>query len=350
MKILITADPELPVPPAYYGGIERIIYMLICELMGRGHDITLIANRESKVPCRLLAYPAETSSEIFKNMPFVSSTVLKLRPDIVHSFSRIAYLLPVLPAKVPKVMTYQRTITPRSIVMAKMLSRGTLHFTAISFAMTKATAKYTDWHIVYNGVATDFYEYQPEVPPNAPLVFLGRMEFIKGPHIAIEVAKKTGRRLVLMGNVPEEEKHRSYFRQEIAPHIDGKEIVYLGPVDDFQKNEVLGRALALLMPILWDEPFGIVMAEALACGTPVIGYDRGAVPEVVQNGVNGFVCGNLEQMVLAVEAVRQIPRKSCREEAEKKFSQKTMADEYEKIYHMVCGKVCCGEGHSNVRK
>ena len=118
------------------------------------------------------------------------------------------------------------------------------------------------------------------------------MEEIKGPHIAIEVARLARRKLIIAGNVPEGEQHKRYFKQCIEPHLDGALVRYVGPVADGEKNDLLRHGAALLTPVLWDEPFGIVMAEALACGTPVVGFSRGSVLEVVQNGVNGFVCAS----------------------------------------------------------
>src|SRR5206468_12466033 len=127
---------------------------------------------------------------------------------------------------------------------------------------------------------------------------------IKGPHLAIEVARRTGRRLILAGNISQ--GHESFFEQQVKPFIDGDRVRYVGPVDDLEKNQLLGEAAALLMPILWDEPFGIVMAEALACGTPVIGFQRASVPEVVADGVSGFLVNDVAQMAAAIDRLPEI--------------------------------------------
>jgi glycosyltransferase involved in cell wall biosynthesis len=161
-------------------------------------------------------------------------------------------------------------------------------------------------------------------------VFLGRVEHIKGPHLAIEIAKRSGRALVIAGNVPPE--HRPWFEREVAPHVDGKRIRYIGPVDDVQKSELLGAASALLMPILWEEPFGIVMAEALACGTPVLGMARGAIPEVVEDGVTGFVERDLDGLVAAVARLPRISREACRDRARRLFSDTAVVEEYLAVY------------------
>ena len=334
-RIAITADPEVPVPPKLYGGIERMVNMLVCGLVERGHSVTLFAHPDSDVPCELQPYPGQNSrskSDLFENMWHVSSKILRGRYHLVHSFGRLAYLLPIIPLSIPKVMSYQRAITPRSVVWGKRLARGSLHFTGCSRCIIGPFAGNANWDVVFNGVPTNIYHFRDKVDENAPLVFLGRVEEIKGAHLAVEVALRSSHKLIIAGNVPEEAKHRALFEEKIAPHIDGERIQYVGPVSDSQKNELLRQAAALLMPVLWEEPFGIVMAEALACGTPVIGLKRGSVPEVVQNGMNGFVCETVEEMAAAVGRIKEIDRRACRQIMEEKFSDHAVVDAYEDLY------------------
>lgn len=260
----------------------------------------------------------------------IADVVGRERFDVVHSFGRIAYLLPLLPRSIPKLMTYQREVTPRSIAWGDRLSRGTLHFSAISQWMTANVRDLGHWHLVYNGVPTDAYTATEAVAPDAPLVFLGRIEHIKGTHLAIEVAKRTGRRLIIAGNIPAE--HQAYFDEQVRPHLAGRQISYVGPVDDRQKNDLLGSAAGFLMPILWEEPFGIVMAEAMACGTPVIGLRRGAVPEVVEHGVTGFVEDSVEGLVAAVGRLGSIDRRACRRRVERLFSERSTVEGYLDVY------------------
>jgi len=333
LRIAITADPEIPVPPKHYGGIERIIDMLVRGLTGRGHEVTLFANGSSEVPCRLLPYPGNQSGSVWRNMWFTSSQILKWRPDVVHSFGRLAYLFPVLPLKIPKIMSYQRVITERSVAWAERLARGTLQFTGCSGHLIRAYAQRRNWHVVYNAVPANTYRMTSAVEPDAPLVFLGRIEEIKGPHLAIEVARLSGRRLILAGNI--QEGHEEFFNSRVKPLIDGDRVRYVGPVNDEQKNALLGGAAAFLMPILWDEPFGIVMAEALACGTPVIGLKRGSVPEVVRQGINGFVCESVEDMAAAVAKLPLIDRRACRLLMEECFSDTYLVNAFERIYWKV---------------
>ncbi len=148
--------------------------------------------------------------------------------------------------------------------------------------------------------------------------------------MAIEVARRAGARIVLAGNVPKD--HRGWFESNVAPHVDGEMVRYLGPVDDAQKSALLGSARALLMPILWEEPFGIVMVEAMACGTPVIGFRRGAVPEVVEHGVTGFIVGDVDAMTMAIGCVDRIDRRAVRARAERVFSEDAVVGGYLDVY------------------
>ena len=334
MNVAIIAGPSLPVPPRLYGGIERIIHMLVCGLAERGHDVTLFAHEDSEAPCRLVPYdgtdPRAVSNTI-RNALSVSRLAID-RPDVLHSFGRLAYLTPLLPMRIPKIMSYQREPTLGRVQMAMRLSReGTLAFTGCSDHIAEQIRPYGPAYTVYNGVPLDTYTFQPEVGENAPLVFLGRIAPIKGTHTAVEVARRSGRPLVIAGNVPDDQQ--DFFQDQIEPHLDGGRIQYVGPVDDEQKNELLGRAVAFLMPIEWEEPFGIVMAEAMACGTPVIGTRRGSVPEVVEHKTTGFVCDSVEAMVNAVSRVDTINRADCRSRCEQMFSQTAVVDGYVDLYN-----------------
>ncbi len=333
LKILLTADPELPVPPTLYGGIERVIHLLADGLVDRGHDVTLVAHRDSLTRAKLVPYGNadwRSMSGTLAHTALVTATICRGGFDIVHSHSRIAYLTPVLPMAVPKLMSYQRQVTPRSINWARKLAGASIEFSAVSHAMISDVESLAPWHVVYNGVPLETYNFCEAVASNAPLVFLGRIEPIKGAHIAIEVARRARVPLVIAGNIPDE--HRGYFDAQVAPHLDGEHITYIGPVDDQRKNEMLGSARAFLMPILWEEPFGIVMAEALACGTPVIGFRRGSVPEVVADGVTGFVCNNEDEMVRAVERSSDLDRRRCRAAAEARFSEQNVVDGFLGVY------------------
>ncbi|MFC1680385.1 glycosyltransferase family 4 protein [Pseudomonadota bacterium] len=331
MNIAITVDPEIPVPPRFYGGIERIVYLLASGLVERGHSVTLFANGASNVPCRLIPWTGRNSQSLFdcvKNMHLASSSAMREKYDVVHCFSRLAYVWPLLVAGMRIIMTYQRPITKKSIVLGNMLSRNNIRYTAVGKHLT--TNLPGNWKVIPNGVDTHQFRYNPSVLNDAPLAFLGRIEHIKGVHLAIQVAKRSRRRLIIMGNL--EDEHSEFFDTQIKPHLGGRDIVFIGAVDDAAKSDLLGSSAALLMPILWDEPFGIVMVESLACGTPVIGLNRASVPEVIEDGVTGFVCDNVEQMVLAVGKLNSLDRANSRSVAENRFSKPAIVSQYEDLY------------------
>lgn len=334
MRILLTVDPEIPVPPTHYGGIERIVDMLIHGLIEKGVQVTLIANPNSNVSCELIPWRGSSSRGTVNN---IQNTYLLTKSyfrkyDLIHSFSRLLYLTPILPFSIPKIMSYQREPSLYQIKKSILISKkGSLFFTGCSDYITNKIKTVAPATTIYNGVDIARFKFSDRVSSNAPLVFLGRIEYIKGVHVAIDIALKTGRKLIIAGNIPPEEKHQSYFNAEVKPYL-GEQIQYVGPVNDSEKNDILRNAYAFLMPILWNEPFGIVMIEALACGTPVIGFNRGAVPEIVQNGINGFVCNDIYEAYEAVMRVPDVSRANCRKIAEHRFSQSVIVKNYMTLY------------------
>ncbi len=339
LKIALTADPELPVPPTLYGGIERIIDMLARGLVRRGHEVTLFAHADSQSAGDLVKWRGKDSRNLWdtvQNAGALWQQVQAGKFDIVHSFSRIAYLAPILANSTPKLMSYQREISRKTTKLALQLAGGSLEFSAISDWMIKSVNDIGTWHMIPNGVDLAIYDFVPTVSAEAPFVFLGRIEEIKGPHLAIEIAKRTGRRLIIAGNIPTDKQ--AWVDSHVTPHIDGDQITYIGPVNDAQKNRLLGQAAAFLMPILWEEPFGIVMAEALACGTPVIGLNRGAVPEVVEDGVSGIVRDTLDELVEAINAPFDLDRQACRNRAESAYSESVIVDQYAQLYRQMVAK------------
>ena len=340
MQIAMTVDPYLPVPPRLYGGIERIVDLLVRGLAARGHDVTLFAHPESATTATLRAYgvpPHMTPAARLRELAQVGAGLWRIRRavDVVHSFGRLAAMLPILPLRsVPKIQSYQRAVPWGGVRRAAQLAGDSIVFTGCSTSLYAAGDGATAgrWRTIFNGVDTTRYTAQPYVPADAPLVFLGRVERIKGPHHAIAIAARAGRRLVIAGNVATEGAEAEFYRREVAPHVDGAAVSFIGPVDDGQKNVLLGRAAALLMPIEWDEPFGIVMAEALACGTPVIAFARGSVTEVVQHGRTGFHCANVEDAAAAVARLGEIHRVVVRAECERRFSHDAIVGAYEQLY------------------
>lgn len=340
MRILLTADPELPVPPGNYGGIERLVDLWRRELKARGHAVALAARGDSTAEVdRLFSWPGARSQspvDTLRNTVALCRAARAFRADLVHSSSRLVYTVPLLLGRQPVVMTYHRFPGPRQIRVAATLGGRRIAFTGISNYITQRGQRGGGrWHTVYNCVDVSAYLFVPAVPPDAPLVFLSRIEEVKGAREAIAIARTAGLPLILAGNHSADPAGARYWEQHIAPQIDGRQITYVGPVNDVQKNRLLGRARALLVPVQWDEPFGLVFAEALACGTPVIACPRGALPEIVRPHVTGFLIHGLDDGVQAARAAGGLDRTACRRDAEARFSPGGAVDRFLEIYAAV---------------
>ncbi len=338
MRILLAADPILPVPPAGYGGIERIVASLIAEFRARGHTVGLVGKAGSPAPVdAFFPWPGENVAgrlDTLRNALALHRAAARFRPDVLHSFARLAYLTPLQPRRLPKLMSYQRHVGPSTVGLALRLARrGTLQFTGCSGYIRDLGAPCGgDWAAVPNFVDVRTYTFSPRVAPDAPLVFLSRMDAIKGPHLAIAIARASGRRLILAGNRPVAGPDAAYFDREVAPHLGQPGIEWIGEVNDVRKNALLGQAAALLLPIQWDEPFGIVYAEALACGTPILTCARGAAPEIVEPGKTGLFFATVEEGVAAVAGLGALDRAACRRRAETHYDVQVCAGQYLALY------------------
>jgi glycosyltransferase involved in cell wall biosynthesis len=232
-----------------------------------------------------------------------------------------------------KVQTYMRRVNPRNMQITARLRANDMHFTAVSRSIRQTGLPGGGtWHVIYNSAEPSRYPFVKNVGANAPLVFLGRFERCKGAHTAIAAARLTGRTLLLAGTQSPLPEEQDYFAREVAPQIDGQLIQFVGPVDDEAKRSLLGGAAALLLPIEWDEPFPVVLPEALLCGTPVISFRRGGNPEGIVHGETGFICDTVDQMADAVRAVHQLDRAACRADGERRFSTTAIADAYLRVY------------------
>ena len=332
LSIAVLADPHLPVPPLLYGGIERVIYLLVEGLKARGHEVVLFAHPESDVSCEFVPYPramSQSLGDLAMNASAIARTLLRRPVDVIHSFGRIAAMVPLAFTSARKFMSYQRPITPASIRQARRIFGDRLEFTACGAHMIDPVRHLGRWHVVYNAVPTTTFRFVPSVPDDAPVAFLGRFDPEKGAHLAIEAALRAGRRIVVAGNVG---THRDYFESQVKPLFEREGVTYIGPVDDAAKNQLLGNSAAFLMPVVWDEPFGIVMAEALACGTPVIGFRRGSVPEIVRDGLTGWIVDDVAGMVDALGKVGELDRAACRRDAEARFGGDSVVNAYEALY------------------
>jgi glycosyltransferase involved in cell wall biosynthesis len=341
MRIILLMDPFIPVPPVHYGGIERVIYDIACQYVKMGHEVTIIAGPNSKSPGRLITYSQNGDGYMKLNYKVLFELYKILRKeipnhDVIHNFGRLAFMFPIAWSGIRKVQTYMRYITPGNIKMLNRIGVRNITYTAVSDAIVRTgISGGGKWETVYNCAPIAQFDFIKEVPADAPLVFLGRLERCKGAHTAIKVARLANRKLIIAGNISNVPDEKEYFYKELKPQIDGELIRYIGQVDNTQKNALLGNAAAMLLPVEWYEPFPIVLPESFACGTPILAFPGGGVPEGIQNGLTGFLSNTAEEMAQHVDKVYTLSRKACRLDAELKYSDEVIANKYLNIYQNI---------------
>ena len=327
-------DPGVAVPPKLYGGHERLVYMFAEQYIKMGHSVTILAGPDSYCSGKTICFGKNGLKKRKFQLLWEALIAWKYlylnhhRYDLIHNFGRLAYLIPIVNKPVPKIMTYGRVVTARNIEKICAKPNKNLVFTGCSNYLVSIGNVAGVWKTVYNAIDFSKYNLQTNVEDDAPLIFLSRLDKIKGCHNAIALAKKTGRKLIIAGNISHLKEEQTYFETEVKPYVDDNQIQYVGPLNDLEKNVYLGKCAALLMLIEWDEPFGMVMAEAMACGTPVIGFKRGSVPEVVEDGVTGFVIENINEAIDALEKITTINRTICRQKAKNRFNVDVIAQDY----------------------
>ncbi len=339
MRILIVMDPGILVPPKGYGGHERLVYMFAKEYARLGHEVHLLVTEGSVVEgCTIHSLGKERFPpkkwDALLAIPKAWKFLWKHRNyfDLIHNFGRLAYLIPILNHPIKKIMSYGRVINGRNIKLINKLSNKNLVFTAPSNWCVKTGNTAGKWVTVFNAIDFSKYTPQVEVTADAPLIFLSRLERLKGAHEAIQIALETNNKLILAGNISGLKEEQSYFKNEIEPHIDGKQIIYVGTLDDKGKNKYLGAAKAMLFPARTGEAFGMVMVEAMACGTPVLAYNIAAMPEVIKDTITGFVVTEITEMKEALKKIENVNRNLCRQYAEKTFDVKLVAKQYLELF------------------
>ena len=334
LRIGMVAPAWLEVPPTGYGGIERVVSVLTEGLVAAGHDVTLFAGSGSVTRARLVTPlessppfgdPASVSDELYH------STAAFLRADefdIVHDHTGMGPALgALLNGRTPVVHTLHGQWTaPIRRFLALVHDR--IRLVAISQAQRAANPRLRYAGMVYNGIDLAAHPFHPAKEDF--LIFVGRVSPEKRPEIAVEVARAAKLPLVMAIKRSEPAEH-AYFDEVVAPLL-GEDVVVLDQPPHEVKVDLLGRARALLFPIDWPEPFGLVMTEAMACGTPVITCPLGAAPEVVANGITGFLCSTPSQMVDAVAAATELRPEDCRARVEERFSAQAMVAGYEAVY------------------
>lgn len=327
------------VPPFRYGGTELIVKLVTDELVRRGHEVTLFAsgdsittaNLRSVHPQALRLDPKIKEPSIYEQMMLAEVYQQADHFDIIHSHVGYHALSYCSFVKTPTVHTMHGIFTPDNEKIFQKFSWQP--FISISEAQREPRLGLNYIHTVYNGIDTAVYPFYPEPTQPAYLAFVGRISPEKGPVQAIKVARAVGLPLKMAGKIDVVDK--DFYTEQVEPLIDGEQIQYLGEISHEDKVKLLGGATITLFPINWREPFGLVMIESMATGTPVIGMGLGSVPEVIANGKTGFVCHCLEKMIEVVPDAMKIDRYTCREYVVSRFSVESMTDEYEKAYAMV---------------
>ncbi len=335
MRIAVIAPPFIPVPPKAYGGTELFLAHLAEGLHERGHDVRVYANGESRVTCELKWRYADTDWPIrhavaaqLKNHDHTAWAMADAAgwAEVVQINDTVAVPMTVFLDR-PIVMTLHHPFEP---VLSELYIRyPDVHYVAISRQQASAEPM-PDITVVHHGIPLDEYAFNDH--KSDYVVFLGRMAPCKGPHLAIEAAKRAGLRLKLAGEI--QPTFREYWDREVRPLVDGDQIEYVGEADQALKNRLLAGARALLFPIQWNEPFGLVMVEAMACGTPVLALPGGSVAEVVRDGVSGWICRDVDELS-ARAASPQIDSMSCRAWVEAHFSCGRMVEHYIDLYERV---------------
>jgi len=354
LKIAQLSTPFFDTPPKTYGGTELVVHWLTEELVRRGHKVTLFATGNSETSAKLEyvfkkalgpGKPKGLLSKLAKKLswalalPSLYHAILPFEKanqfDIIHNHFHYYGLFFSSLIKTPVLTTYHGDLsTAEKCPIEKLiLEKYKKNFwVAISKSQKKQTeTKLNFLKVIHHGIPLSLYPFSKK--HQNYLAWLGRITKKKGILQAIKVAKKTNQKLVIAGTVNPRDKE--YFKKEVKPEIDNKLIFYIGPANHQKKVKLLKNAKALLYPILWEEPFGLVMIEAQACGCPVIAFGKGAVPEIVKDKKTGFIVRNTKEIVQSLKKINEIDRKDCRSNIEQNFTVKKMVDEYEKVYYKI---------------
>ena len=347
MNIAQVAPLWESVPPEFYGGIERIVSYITEELVRQGHHVTLFASGDSKTAARLqAACPSalhmQTAGPVNRDAPLVLMMEQAFGKeagqfDIIHSHLDILSFPISRRCTTPTLTTlYGRLDLPE--IGSVFKEYRDMPVVSISNAQQTPLPDVNWQGTVHHGLPKDLYSFHPS--PGSYLAFLGRISHEKRPDHAIEIAKRVGMPLRIAARV--DEADRDYFEGQIEQSLEHPLIEYVGEITDEEKCDFLGDAAAVLCPYDWPEPFGLVLIESLACGTPVLAYRRGSIPEIIDDGVTGFVCDNLDEMVNAIDRIPLITRQHCRWAFEERFTVQRMVDDYLALYERICTETVVG--------
>ena len=340
LRVAVLAPPWIAVPPPRYGGIEAVVDLLCEELVARGHEVTLFAAPGSCSAARLrtpleAAHPDEIGSSLYESghvaCAWEEIDLAHERGrafDVVHDHSGFTALAMADRVSAPVVHTVH---CPFDAKTERFYQRHGQRARLVAISQSQAASAPAGVHVtdvVPNPIAVDRWPLCSEKKDY--VLWIGRMDPIKGAHRAIAAARLAGRSVVLAG--PVQTGQEEYYRERVEPHIDGRRVRYVGEVGGTAKQELFANAAALLMPIRWREPFGMVMVEALACGTPVIAFPEGAAAEIVIDGENGMLVADEAEMARAVTQVGSIDAARCRASVAERYDVSITAAGYEHVY------------------
>ncbi len=335
MRIAQVAPLHESVPPKGYGGTERIVHYLTEELVKMGHEVTLFASADSHTSARLIPC-APRSLRLDKNCKDrLAHHILMLEKvaqrgddfDIIHFHLDYIHFPLMRRLKTPHLTTLHGRLDLADFIPLYQEFKE-MPLVSISDAQRRPLP-FVHWvGTVYHGLPEDLYRFYAR--HGDYLAFLGRISPEKRPDRAIKIAERVGLKLLIAVKIDQADK--DYYQQVIKPLLKSPWVEFIGEIGDQEKNEFLGKAYALLFPIDWPEPFGLVMIEAMACGTPVIAWRCGSVPEIIEEGINGFIVNSMDEAVKAVEKVKDLNRILCRKAFERRFTAKRMAQDYLRLY------------------
>lgn len=346
MKIAHIAPLYESVPPKFYGGTERIIYYLVNELVRMGHDVTLFSSADARTDARLVPVrehalwldPNPLKSVIAAHYSMLDEVRRRAGDfDILHFHLSHFLHFPFFEHMPERTLTTPHGRLDYSDLPGAYRRWPRFPMVSISQAQQHPLPEANWVGTVHHGLPPEAYRPLGSLSPDAGyLAFLGRLSRDKRPDRAIEIARRSGRKLKIAAKIGDGD--RAYFRETVEPLIDGRQIEYLGEIGEDGKEGFLGNAAALLFPIDWPEPFGLVAIEAMACGTPVIAWPNGALPEIVDEGESGFIVNSVDAAVNAVGKLDGLDRRTVRAIFERRFSATRMARDYAEIYARLAGK------------
>ncbi len=333
MKVAILSPIAWSTPPKKYGPWEQVASNITEGLVEKGIDVTLFATGDSSTKGKLeyicekpYAEDNDMDAKVWECLHISNLMEQAHRFDIIHNHFDFLALTYSGMIKTPMITTIHGFSSKKIIPVYKKYN-NTNHYVSISNSDRSSELDYIA--TVYNGIDTNFFTFNPK--PKDYLLFFGRIHPEKGTYESIQIAKQSGKKLIISGLIQDQ----NYFNLKVKPFINNEDIIYIGNSGPLQRDKLLGEAIALLHPISFEEPFGLSVAEAMLCGTPVIAFNKGSMPELIKDNKTGFLVTTNDEAVEAVKRVSAINRKGCRTWALSKFSKEKMVEEYLKVYSKI---------------